>query len=219
LQSSTHCANCNGRTTRKNSSTTGEAQQQLGGGESAFTEHNIRGPQGDCSKSRCGAVELMPNYRPEAIANEFLRRRSDDTWPSQVILHKLTYLAHGWNLAINNEPLVVDRPEAWDGGPVFRRIWDHIKKYGYRGKNCALINPETDEEYAVQLTAEEAAVVDHVWRKYGHMTPRELSDMTHEPGTPWSNAYLKRRNEVISNIDIKKHYVRLALAGRTAAAG
>lgn len=161
----------------------------------------------------------MPSYRPEAIANEFLRRRSDDTWPSKVILHKLTYSAHGWNLAINNEPLVVDRPEAWDGGPVFRRIWDHIKKYGYRGQNCALVNPETEEEYAVQLTAEEAAVVDHVWRKYGHMSPRKLSDMTHEPGTPWSNAYLKHRNAVISNTEIKQHYVRLAIAGRTAAAG
>ncbi len=161
----------------------------------------------------------MANHRPEAIANEFLRRRADGTWPPQMILHKLTYLAHGWNLAINNEPLVSDRPEAWDGGPVFRRIWDHVKKHGYHGMNCELVNPETKEEYAAELTAEETAVVDHVWTKYGHMSPWELSNMTHEPGTPWSNAYLKHRNAALSNQEIKQHYVRLALAGRTAAAG
>ena len=156
----------------------------------------------------------MPNHSPLAIVNEFLRRRSSSSWPAQMQLQKLAYIAHGWNLAINGTPLVSRPPEAWDNGPVFREVWDHIRDFGYRGPNCTLTDPFEKKEFREDLDPSEIQVIDHVWKKYGDRSATELSKLTHEPGTPWSKAYAKARNEPLSNDDIKQHYVALGLAGR-----
>jgi uncharacterized phage-associated protein len=157
----------------------------------------------------------MPNHSPLAIANEFLRRRGSGGWPAQMQLQKLTYIAHGWNLAINGKPLVSEPPQAWDNGPVFREIWNHVRDYGYRGPNCTFVDPFTNAEIREDIDPSEKAVIDHVWSKYGSFSGIALSKMTHEPGTPWYKAYFEGgQNSSLSNDDIKRHYVDLALAGR-----
>lgn len=157
----------------------------------------------------------MPNHSAKAIANEFLRRRASDAWPQQLSIQKLAYIAHGWNLAINGAPLISEAPEAWDNGPVYRSIWDHIKDYGYRGPNCTLVDPSTKEQISEALTDDERKIIDHVWAKYGTKTQSELIEMTHRNGSPWFKAYYgKSRNAKLSNDDIKDHYVNLAIAGR-----
>lgn len=157
----------------------------------------------------------MPNHSPLAIANEFLRRRGSPGWPAQMQIQKLTYIAHGWNLAINGEPLVSEPPEAWDNGPVFRDIWNHVRDYGYKGPNCTLVDPFDKTEISEELLPSEKAIIEHVWNKYKGMSGVALSHMTHEPGTPWYQAYFGRgQNATLSNEEIKKHYIDLALAGR-----
>jgi len=157
----------------------------------------------------------MPNHAAEAIANEFLRRRADDAWPQQMLIQKLVYIAHGWNLAINDQPLVDELPQAWDNGPVFRSIWNHIRDNGYGGEHCTLIEPFDGDEISADLLKSERQVIDHVWRKYGHLRAIDLSRMTHEPGTPWAQAYLGRgRNAELDNPVIRQHFIELALAGR-----
>ena len=158
----------------------------------------------------------MPNHTAVAIANEFLSRRDNDAWPQQMLIQKLVYIANGWNLAINNVPLITEKAEAWDNGPVYRSIWDHIKEFGYRGAKCQLLD-QNKRLVSETLTLSETQVIDHVWRKYGHMTASQLSALTHQPNTPWSQAYFGRgRNAELKNEDIQKHYVELALAGRVA---
>ena len=128
----------------------------------------------------------MPNHSAVAIANEFLTRRDSSAWPQQMLIQKLSYIAHGWNLAINGSPLIGETPEAWDNGPVYRDLWDHIRFNGYRGENCELIDPVSGDVVRAELSREEVQVIDHVWQKYGHHRAQDLSRMTHEPGTPWS---------------------------------
>lgn len=70
----------------------------------------------------------MPGWSPD-IANEFIRRglregRAFD----QMQLQKLVYIAHGWCLAFSGEPLTGDRPEAWDFGPVYRRLANALQR-------------------------------------------------------------------------------------------
>lgn len=173
--------------------------------------------------STCGryglsrSVGAMPNHSALAIANEFLRRRGSDAWPQQLSIQKLTYIAHGWNLAINGEPLVAEQPQAWDNGPVFRSIWDHIKEHGYRGAHCTLVDPMTKTEFEEPLSDKERAVIDHVWAKYGSKSSSELSAMTHQVNTPWYKAYFGRhKNAILDNKEIRQHYVELGLAGRAA---
>lgn len=150
-----------------------------------------------------------------AIANEFLKRNGGPM--NQMKLQKLVYIAHGWNLAINRAPLVRDRIEAWDGGPVMRTIWNHIRDFGWTSEDYLLRGPD-GRPFEANLTAAQVAVIDHVWRRYSQYSGLELSNMTHEPGTPWSNAYFGRgRNAQLSQPDIQQHFVELALAGRAAA--
>lgn len=153
----------------------------------------------------------MP-HDARAIANEFLKLKKGPV--NQMWLQKLVYIAHGWNLAINSEPLVEDLAEAWDGGPVFRKIWNHFRDLGRNGKN-GLLGRRNGDPFETKLSASEFAIIKHVWRRYGDYSGRELSEMTHQEGTPWSNTYFGRgRNSALNEEDIKQHFTELALAGR-----
>lgn len=155
----------------------------------------------------------MPGYDPRAIANEFLKL-SGGKPINQMWLQKLVYIAHGWNLAINKQPLVGGRIEAWDGGPVSRTIWNHFRDLGRNTANRLLGTPD-GVPYEAEVTGLEMAVLQHVWDRYGGYSGRELSEMTHQEGTPWSNAYFGRgRNAQILDGDILQHFTDLALAGR-----
>jgi uncharacterized phage-associated protein len=155
----------------------------------------------------------MPNYSPAAVANAFVDL-AGHVMP-QMKLQKLTYIADGWNLAIAGVPLVDSQPEAWDNGPVFRSIWNRIRDLGTSGGK---IRDYDGSVPSARLTAQEQAVVQHVWTKYGGKSAYQLSEMTHQPNTPWTRAYYGRgRNAVISNDDIRAHYLALAQAGRVPA--
>lgn len=153
----------------------------------------------------------MP-YDARAIANEFLKLKGGPG--SQMWLQKLVYLAHGWNLAINGEPLIEDRIEAWDGGPVIRIIWNHLRDLGHNAKD-GLLGGSGGKAFKADLGDAEKAIIRHVWKRYGSYSGAELSRMTHREGTPWSNAYFgKGRNAVLPDDAIKQHFTELALAGR-----
>ncbi len=154
----------------------------------------------------------MTNHDPRAIANEFLKLNGGPM--NQMKLQKLVYIAHGWNLAINRAPLVSGRIEAWDGGPVMRIIWNHLRDFGYNAVNF-LMGTGPSEPFTANLTPGEMAIITHVWNKYGQFTGLELSEMTHKSGTPWSNSYFGvGRNATLSQQDIQQHFIELALAGR-----
>lgn len=132
----------------------------------------------------------------------------------QMKLQKLTYIANGWNLAIAGVPLVDVQPEAWDNGPVFRAIWNRIRDLGTRDGKVQDYDSSVPK---APLNAQERAVVQHVWSKYGGRSARELSDLTHQPNTPWTRAYYAGgRNAVIPDTDVREHYLALARAGRVA---
>lgn len=134
---------------------------------------------------------------------------------TQMWLQKLVYIAQGWNLAVNGEPLVQEDVEAWDGGPVFRSIWNHIRDNGIDPKTRTLTGPFGGPSILEALEPREVAVIDHVWKKYSRFSGRELSEMTHRPGTPWTKAYMTAgQNASIPKQDIRDHYMKLARAGR-----
>ena len=154
----------------------------------------------------------MPNHDPRAIANEFIKLNGGPM--NQMKLQKLVYLSNGWNLAINRAALVNGRIEAWDGGPVMRIIWNHIRDCGLNASGY-LMGDKDGNPFVADLSDTERDVIRHTWQRYGGYTGLELSEMTHEPGTPWSNAYFGAgRNSELLSCDIQQHFIELALAGR-----
>ena len=51
----------------------------------------------------------MPNHRPEAVANRFLELAGDEGL-TQLQIQKLVYIAHGWTLALYDQPLTRELP-------------------------------------------------------------------------------------------------------------
>lgn len=155
----------------------------------------------------------MP-HDPRSIANEFVKLNGNRVF-NQMWLQKLVYLANGWNLAINKEPLTDSRIEAWDGGPVYRTIWNHLRDWGVDVQSH-LFKRNDGKPFEEALSDAERAVIQHVWKRYGQYSGRELSEMTHQDGTPWNNAYFGRgRNSALDEREIQRHFVELALAGRS----
>lgn len=160
-------------------------------------------------------------HKAVEIANAFLAMPEARGRLSQMKLQKLVYLAHAWNLAINGEPLVIEEPEAWDYGPVFRDLYDHTKYFG-RGSIDRLLKPEDDvwssffvdgdkkEAYQANLSPQENSVLQSVWRRYGGLSALKLSDLTHQPGTPWFVAYENGRDTTIANEIVRAHFLKLA---------
>ena len=161
----------------------------------------------------------MPYHSSLAIANEFLRRAQRANRPmTHMHIQKLVYLAHGWNIAVSRHPLIEDDIEAWEYGPVIRKLYDALRQYG-RGPILREIRwgddtpfPFDDSGEAIaELTSEERAVVDRVWDVYGVFAAFQLSALTHADNSPWHRTYIPGgRNRVINNDLIGDYFADLA---------
>lgn len=160
---------------------------------------------------------MVAPYSSLAVANEFIRRSIDDERPiTQMKAQKLVYLAHGWSLAGLNEPLVEDQFQAWEFGPVIPNLYAALRRYGrapirepLRWGADTPFNFDDDGEAFEEMTPNEQAVVDFVWETYGEYPAFQLSALTHQPGTPWSNAFEHGRNRPIDNDAIQTHFQEL----------
>lgn len=160
----------------------------------------------------------MPNHSSLAIANEFLiLARKEGQQITHMQLQKLVYLAHGWNLAVNGEKLIEDEIEAWEFGPVIRKLYDALRKYG-RGiiKNLICWGDDTDffnddgKEALEKLDPSETAVLSKVWETYKGLEAFRLSALTHMQGSPWHLTYESGKNRVIDHSNIWTYFAALA---------
>ena len=155
-------------------------------------------------------------YNPKAIANYFLsRRKQRDLKPvTQMKLHKLVYFAHGWHLALTGKPLIDETLQAWDYGPVVPSLYHEFKHF--RDKNITElamdIEPIQGSKFKVftplvppqdQYTCD---LLDRVIKVYGKFTALELSAMTHEPSSPWSDA--RENNPGVNFVGITNESLR-----------
>lgn len=163
----------------------------------------------------------MAAWSPQ-IANEFIRLAAAEGHQlTQMQLQKLVYIAHGWNLAINGAPLTEDAPQAWDYGPVYKELWRALHDYGRTGvsreiKNCefapGVFSSEGDAPARATLSPAEVGVINRVYRDYGKFHAFQLSALTHQDGTPWTQVYASGAGKFgeISPALIRDHFIALA---------
>lgn len=113
-------------------------------------------------------------------------------------LQKLVFLAHGWHLAVTDEPLTEETFQAWDYGPVVPSLYRTFSRFG--------ASPIQGEPEPGDLDDTAEAVIGWIWEDYGKMKPWQLVQLTHEEGTPWATAYQRRNNTEIDNEAIKSYY-------------
>lgn len=154
-----------------------------------------------------------------AIANEFIRRSLEPgARPiTQMQVQKLVYLAHGWNLGARDEPLIEDPVEAWKFGPVIRKLYSALSRYGSGpitrrirwGDDTPLYGGDDGGVAHEELGRREREVVEMIWDTYGEYPAFQLSALTHQPNTPWSQYYSDGSNRVIPNRVIQRHFKAL----------
>lgn len=154
-------------------------------------------------------------YDAKAVANYFLglawkEGKSLDPLGIQV----LVYLANGWNLAINGRPLISQRIEAGPNGPVIRDLYEDFGRFGYApitefaGKLG--IAPGTPQGYGIyhpQVTDPQTmSLLNQVWDSCKSLTSIQLSNMTHDPGSPWRLA-IEQRQPFIDDSLLRNYFV------------
>ena len=122
-------------------------------------------------------------YDARQVANWFVTRAQRDGKTLSIMsLLKLTYIAHGWHLEMQNAPLFSNRVEAWQYGPVIPEVYQDFRKQGIEVSTPVPTVP------LCEFAQEDENLLEQVWNIYGSMPPFQLSDLTHVPGGPWSIA-------------------------------
>ena len=155
-------------------------------------------------------------YSAKAVANFFIEHDKKKRI-SPMKLQKLVYISHGWYLALYDEYLIDDEyAEAWQYGPVYPSLYHEFKHFGW--KPVTTLATDIDEDFDIsppEIDPDDERTIRllrRIWKVYGGYTGKQLSSMTHSPGTPWHKAYEKdgnRRNPHIDEDDIKNHYLEL----------
>lgn len=143
------------------------------------------------------------------VARAILSFADDEGRPlSPLELIKLTYLAHGWSLALRGEPLVLDDLQAWQYGPVFPQLYQSLKTF--RANPVDHVPQSLAERNAVcVLSDEDQSLIKSVYSAYKKFNGVQLSSLTHQPNTPWDQAWSEGRNSKIRNDVIKSHFDEL----------
>ena len=135
----------------------------------------------------------MKSYDPRAVANQFIRladHRRQELTPMK--LQKLLYFAHGWHLAIYGKPLLRERIEAWRHGPVIESIYHEVKVHGSGPITTYFMDPSSSAPRRASVPKGDRrtlAFIERIWDVYGGFSGPELSQMTHLPDGPWSEAF------------------------------
>lgn len=134
-----------------------------------------------------------------ATANWFLdRAERAGLGVTPMKLLKLVYLAQGWHLAHHEEALFADRIEAWKYGPVVPSLYERFVQFGRHPISQSVSPPKLEDETT--------GLLESVWKLYGFLDAYELSDLTHKPDTPWSEAYSPGANKLIQLGSIQDHF-------------
>lgn len=128
-------------------------------------------------------------------------------------LQKLTYLAQGWSFVLLGRELFDDDFEAWANGPVNYNLFDL-----HRGQYTCDAWPAGRAD---DLLEEEVIAVEAMLDNYSGMSGLELSELTHQPGTPWdltrkaANAGEGQRSRKVIDREVLAGHFRDTLAHKS----
>lgn len=172
-------------------------------------------------------MENNSTYKSKQVFNYFFEKAQSEGLsldPMKAI--KLVYFAHAWTLAFTDKPLLNEPIQAWLYGAVVPSLYDDLKLYGAGIIKCPIVSdqsnyilslflgnyneiPESKHICSDSLEQSEKNIIDSVWNSYKGMTAMQLSNIIHQPGTPWTiiwNGGRCGRNAIIPNDLIEKHY-------------
>jgi uncharacterized phage-associated protein len=138
--------------------------------------------------------ERTAPYDARSVANLVIDRAADQgNLLTQLQLYKIVYFAHGWYLAKFGSPLVTQAFEAWKYGPVVKVLHEAFRE--------CISGPITKKAEKLDIFSGEMTAPDPITNQidrefifqivdmYNAYDGWELSDLTHEQGTPWDQVW------------------------------
>ena len=161
-------------------------------------------------------------FPTKAVANFFIdlgrAYKVHDLTPMK--LQKLVYYAHGWHLAVTGKPLITEPVQAWPFGPVIPQLYHDCKEYDDSPVTRKLTSMEllpgtmkfrtfTPEIEGKSPEIDETkAILTKVWNTYSKFTSIQLSNMTHEAGTPWDQVNRQYGGQIPKKMVIDNDVIR-----------
>ncbi|MCX8519521.1 MAG: DUF4065 domain-containing protein [Methylophilaceae bacterium] len=133
-----------------------------------------------------------------AVANAFITLAQEQQKTlTNMQVQKLVFLAQGYCLALFDKPIHYHNTHAWQFGPVIPRLYKALQQYGNGNVERQLDVKEEDD--VISKDSREMKVVRAVFKAFGHYTAGQLSNLTHQPNTPWERTWKKERFSIIDN--------------------
>lgn len=95
-------------------------------------------------------------------------------------LQKLLYITYGVYMAVKEARLTNEHPQAWPYGPVFPTTRNRLLKVDFDS-----ITMESDELNEIKSDDEMQSLVNLVFGTYGKWNGSQLSEWSHQAGSPW----------------------------------
>ncbi|UPT68099.1 MAG: DUF4065 domain-containing protein [Sphingobacteriales bacterium JAD_PAG50586_3] len=147
-------------------------------------------------------------YKAIEIAAAFIKKGKAEKKPfSQMKLQCMVYYAHGYYLALNNEPLFTEAIEAWEIGPAIQSI------YGmYRLIDRLPIAEWPDDNFDIDYEPKTIQAIDAAWEAAFRLTSDQFIKWVTAKGSPWAKSYSPIQWTLnISNDTVKSYFEKEVL--------
>ena len=143
-------------------------------------------------------------YTSIDIAKVFLQfAEEDEIEVTSMKLLKLTYISYGFHLGFFSKELFQADIQAWRYGPVIQNLYVFTSRFLRKG-----IKVQDIEAFSfISIDQKDREFIRIIWNQYKVFTAYQLSEKTHQEGSPWSQVYDEEvREKSISSIMIAKYY-------------
>lgn len=162
-------------------------------------------------------------YPAQTVANFFIKKAKEEKDGSLDLmkLSKEVYIAHGWSLALFDDPLIDEPIEAWQYGPVIPSIYHSLKHNGLKIIREPIANRDVDDNGDIIMNTYEPIfdpktqeLLDAVYKVYRKNTGVQLANWSHQKNSPWYKAWheeggSKHKCHSISNENIKAYFLQM----------
>lgn len=139
------------------------------------------------------------------LSGEILKRAKEQNIEiSNMSLQKLLFIANGLYLAKNGVPLIQEPIEVWPYGPVIKSVYQEFKTYGNAAIKQIPLSYSMNQHKELDKTADD--VVEFALEVAKNLNAIQLSNWTHLPESPWTEA--KRNNEKEISNDLMINYFK-----------
>ena len=124
-------------------------------------------------------------------------------------IQKLTYIFYGSWLAIKNQRLIDEHPQAWPYGPVFPTSRNKLLKV-----DLNTISLRDDELREISRDKEINSLMNLVYNTFGSWSASSLSAWSHKEGSPWEKTVSNEKfkwGDVINDDDIRSYFKKIII--------